>query len=161
MTKTAPVPLGARVRTVDWPWRLSLALAVLGMLVSGYLTWIKLSNTQAFCSGVGDCEAVNSSAYSEIRGVPVAVLGFAAYLAIAGLLAAEKRLPTLRDYGPLAIFGLALTGTLYSAYLTYVELFVITAVCPYCVASALIITTVLILSILRLLRGLTGGKEAG
>jgi uncharacterized membrane protein len=160
MAKTASVALGARGRAVDWPWRLSLALALLGMLVSGYLTWIKLSNTHAFCSGVGDCEAVNSSAYSEIRGVPVAVLGFAAYLAMAGLLAAEKRLPALREYGPLAIFGLALTGTLYSAYLTYVELFVIKAVCPYCVASALIITTVLILSILRLLRGLTGG-EAG
>ena len=155
MAKTAPVRAGASGRAVSWAWRLSLALAVLGMLVSGYLTWIKVSNTQAFCSGVGDCEAVNSSAYSEIRGVPVAVLGFAAYLAIAALLAAEKRLAALREYAPLAIFGLALTGTLYSAYLTYVELFVIKAVCPYCVASALIITTVLILSILRLLRGLT------
>ncbi len=161
MAKTAPVAMGARGGAVDWPWRLSLVLAVLGMLVSAYLTWIKFSNTQAFCSGVGDCEAVNSSSYSEVRGVPVAVLGFAAYLAIAGLLVAETRLPVLRENAPLAIFGLALTGTLYSAYLTYIELFVIKAVCPYCVASALIITAILILSVLRLLRGLNGGDDAG
>jgi uncharacterized membrane protein len=162
MAKTVPTITAARGgAAADWPWRLSLLLAILGMLVSGYLTWIKLSNTQAFCSGVGDCEAVNSSAYSEIRGVPVAVLGFAAYLAIACLLAAERRVPAVREYGPLAIFGLALTGTLYSAYLTYVELFVIKAVCPYCVASALIITTILILSVLRLVHGLSAGEGAG
>jgi uncharacterized membrane protein len=152
-------PGGAAV--ADWPWRLSLVLAILGMLVSAYLTWIKLSNTNAFCSGVGDCEAVNSSSYSEIRGVPVAVLGLAAYLVMAGLLAAEKRWPAFRQSIPLAIFGLALTGTLYSAYLTYVELFVIKAVCPYCVASALIITSILIISVLRLLRGLAAGEDAG
>jgi uncharacterized membrane protein len=145
---------------VDWLWRLSLILAVLGALVAAYLAWIKLSNSQAFCSSVGDCEAVNSSAYSEIQGVPVAVLGFGAYLAIAVILAAEKRLPAVREYGPMAIFGLALTGTLYSAYLTYVELFVIKAVCPYCVASALMVTAILLLSVLRVLRGLASGEDA-
>ena len=158
MAKTARAPQSS---VADWPWRLSLLLALLGAAVAAYLTWIKLSNTRAFCSGVGDCEAVNSSFYSEIHGVPVAVLGLAAYLTIAALLAAERHLTALREYIPLANFGLALTGTLYSAYLTYVELFVIKAVCPYCVASAVIITTLLILSVLRLLRNLTGGEDAG
>ncbi|MEP7357667.1 MAG: vitamin K epoxide reductase family protein [Anaerolineales bacterium] len=160
MAKANQAKLAPAGSAVDWPWRISLILAVLGMLVSAYLTWVKLSNTLAFCSGVGDCEAVNSSSYSAVFGVPVAVLGLLAYLGIAAVLAAEKRLQGLREYGPLAVFGLALTGTLYSAYLTYVELFIIHAVCPYCVASALIITTILILSILRLVRGLVGGEDA-
>jgi uncharacterized membrane protein len=129
-------------------------------LDSTYLTWIKVANTRAFCSGVGDCDAVNSSVYSEVLGIPIALLGVGAYVAIAALLVLEDRLPLLREYGPLAVFGLALTGTLYSAYLTYVELFVIYAVCPYCVVSALLITGIFILSIVRLRRGGLAGEPA-
>jgi uncharacterized membrane protein len=138
----------------------SVVLAVLGALDSTYLTWIKVANTRAFCSGVGDCDAVNSSVYSEVLGIPIALLGVGAYVAIAALLVLEDRLPLLREYGPLAVFGLALTGTLYSAYLTYVELFVIYAVCPYCVVSALLITGIFILSIVRLRRGGLAGEPA-
>jgi uncharacterized membrane protein len=135
----------------------SLILAALGALVAGYLTYIKLAHVEAICRGVGDCEAVNSSIYSQISGIPIAVLGLAAYLAILVILTLEPGLTLLQDYGPLAIFGLALTGTLYSAYLTYVELFVIHAVCPYCVASAVLITALFILSVVRLVRGPLAG----
>jgi uncharacterized membrane protein len=151
--------LAAAFRADRWRWA-SVALALLGALDSAYLTWIKLANTRAFCSGVGDCDAVNSSVYSEVMGIPIALLGLGAYLAIAALLLLEDRLPLLEEYGPLAVFGLALTGTLYSAYLTYVELFVIYAVCPYCVVSALLITGIFILSIVRLLRGGLAGAPA-
>jgi len=85
--------------------------------------------------------------------VPVALLGLGAFLAILALLVFQTRLAVLQDYAPLAIFGLALTGTLYSAYLTYVELFVIHAICPYCVTSAVLITALLILAVIRLARG--------
>src|SRR5262249_10508576 len=129
----------------------------MGAVDAGYLTYIKLAHVEAICRGVGDCEAVNSSISAQIGGVPVALLGLGAYLAILALLVAEPRLPVLQDYGPLAIFGLALTGTLYSAYLTYVELFVIHAICPYCVASALLITSLLVLAVIRLVRGPLGG----
>ena len=135
----------------------SLVFAGLGALVAGYLTYIKLAHVAAICRGVGDCEAVNSSVYAQISGIPVAALGLGAYLAILALLALEPRLPVLQNYGPLAIFGLALTGTLYSAYLTYVELFVIHAVCPYCVASAVLITGLLIMAVVRLVRGPLAG----
>ena len=144
-------------QTVDWLRWVSLALGVLGALDAGYLTYIKLAHVEAICRGVGDCEAVNSSIYSQISGIPIAVLGLAAYLAILAILILEPRLTLLQDYGPLAIFGLALTGTLYSAYLTYVELFVIHAVCPYCVASAVLITALFILSVVRLVRGPLAG----
>jgi len=146
-----------QLRTVDRLRVTSLIFAGLGALVAGYLTYIKLAHVEAICSGVGNCEAVNSSAYSQIAGIPIAAFGLAAYLAILAILTWEKRVSWLENYGLLAIFGLALTGTLYSAYLTYVELFVIHAVCPYCVSSAVLITGLLILSVVRLWRGPLAG----
>ena len=144
---------------MDWLRWTSLIFAVLGGLDATYLTWIKLAHLPALCRGVGDCESVNSSGYSEIHGIPVALIGLATYLAMAALLALEPRFPMLQDYSPLTVFGLALTGTLYSAYLTYVELFVIHAVCPYCVTSALLITGILVLAVVRLVRGPLGGSS--
>jgi uncharacterized membrane protein len=135
---------------------IGLVLAALGAVDALYLTWIKLAHVQALCTSAGGCETVNTSVYSEIRGVPIALFGLAAYLALVALFALETRLLVLQDYAPLAVFGLALTGTLYSAYLTYVELFVLHAVCPYCVTSALLITGIFILSVVRLARGPLG-----
>ena len=143
--------------SIDWLRWASMVFAILGSLVAGYLTYIKLAHVEAVCRGVGDCEAVNSSIYSHISGIPIAALGLAAYLVILALLALESRVEGLQDYAPLGIFGLALTGTLYSAYLTYVELFVIHAVCPYCVASAVLITGLLIMAVVRLVRGPLAG----
>ncbi len=132
----------------------SVGLALLGALDSAYLTYIKYANAPAFCSGVGDCESVNNSVYSQVGGVPIALFGVGAYLLIALLLVLETRSPALQNYGPLAVFGMALTGTLYSAYLTYIELFVLHAVCPYCVISAILITGIFILALVRLRRSL-------
>jgi uncharacterized membrane protein len=142
----------AAVRADGLRWG-SLALAVIGALDSGYLSWVKLAHTPLYCSGSGACEAVNSSIYAEFNGIPIALVGLASYLVIVALLALEGRAGWLQVYGPLAVFGLALTGTLYSAYLTYIELFVLHAVCPYCVVSAVVMTGILILSVVRLARG--------
>src|SRR5258708_30555623 len=138
---------------VEWLCWISLVLALSGALDAGYLTYIKLAHVEAICRGVGDCEAVNSSVFAQIGGVPVAALGLAAYLALLALLVLEPRLAILQNYAPVAIFGLALTGTLYSAYLTYVELFVIHAICPFCVTSAVLITGLFILAVIRVVRG--------
>jgi uncharacterized membrane protein len=148
-----------KTQTIDWLRRTSFVFASLGALDSAYLAYIKLAHVEAICRGVGDCEAVNSSVYSQIYGIPIALLGLGAYLAILAVLALEPRLPSLQDYLPLAIFGLALTGTLYSAYLTYVELFVIHAICPFCVASALLVTGLLVLAVVRLVRGPLGERS--
>lgn len=139
--------------SVDWLRWASFGLAVLGALDSLYLTWVKLANQVPYCGTSGGCATVENSVYSEVNGIPVAAIGLGAYLVIAGLLAFERRSPLLRNYGGLAVFGLALTGTLYSAYLTYIELYVIHAICYYCVASAVFITGILGLAIVRLVRG--------
>ena len=122
-------------------------LALAGVAISAYLAYSHLGGTVPVCAGgSGGCGAVQASRYSEVLGVPVALIGVFGYAAM--LLAA-----LVRD-GRAAVFGVffALTGTLYSAYLTYLELFVIGAICQWCVASALVVTAYLVLASLRLRR---------
>lgn len=121
-------------------------LAVAGVAISAYLAYSHLAGTAPVCAGgSGGCETVQASRYSEVLGVPVGVFGYAAML-LAALIRTEKA----------AVFGVffALTGALYSAYLTYLELFVIGAICQWCIASALVVVAYLILASLRL--GRTG-----
>ena len=131
-------------------WGLSAGFAFLGLVDSAYLTWIKLANAVYTCSNIGDCEAVNNSRYAVVGGIPIAALGAGAYAVILLLLLLDRR-PSGRSV-PLrfGVFGLSLAGTLYSAYLTYVEVAILKAICPFCVASAVILTALLVLSILRL-----------
>jgi uncharacterized membrane protein len=118
-----------------------------------YLAWEKISQNQALClPGLGDCWTVNNSKYSELFGIPVAFLGTAAYLSILVIILLDGRSSFFQNYSSLAIFGISLVGTLFSAYLTYLELFVIHAICPFCVISAVVMLTVLILTTVRLLR---------
>jgi len=140
----------------NWLRLTSLVFAALGAADALYLTYVKLAHVEALCRGVGNCETVNSSPYSVFYGIPIAIFGLTAYLLILALLVLEPQVPLVQDYGSLAVFGLALTGTLYSAYLTYVELYVIHAICPYCVTSALLITGILVISVVRLIRGPDG-----
>jgi uncharacterized membrane protein len=147
----------AAPRRRDWLRWGSLALAVVGAIDSAYLTWVKLAGLTPFCGSSHACDTVNTSIYSEFAGIPIAVLGLGAYLLLAGLLLLEDRLPVVSAWGPVTVFGLALTGSLYSVYLTYVELYILHAVCPYCVVSAVCIVGILVLAILRLVRG-SGGE---
>ena len=128
--------------------KLLIALASIGLLDAIYLTWIKLSGAEALCAGVGDCSAVNASRYSEIAGIPIAVFGAAAYLVMLLILIYKDRVDFLREIGAMLLVGISLAGVLYSAYLTYIELYVIHAICPYCVLSAIVLTLMLIVSIL-------------
>ena len=120
-------------------------LAVAGALISAYLTWAHLSGAAPVCvGGSGGCETVQTSRYSEIVGVPVAALGLFAY-------AAMLACAVVRDERA-AILGVfvALVGALFSAYLTYLELFVIRAICQWCVASAVVVVVYLVLGAVRL-----------
>ena len=108
--------------------------------------------TALLCTTAGGCETVNSSPYSTIAGVPIALLGLAAYVVIGGLALMSTRAGAWGGRAPLAVFGLSLVGVLYSVYLTYLELFVIRAICPWCVASAVIMTLIWIVSIVDVSR---------
>ena len=127
----------------------SYILAGIGLVDSIYLTWVDLTHTTAFCGGSGNCETVANSPYSEIAGIPIALLGMLGYLAIIGLLFLETRNGFFGKYSPVLIFGITLAGTIYSAFLTYLEIAVIHAICPYCVVSAIVMTLLFIISIVR------------
>ncbi|MBL6962135.1 MAG: vitamin K epoxide reductase family protein [Anaerolineales bacterium] len=130
---------------------IALAAAIIGALDAAYLTWVKLSHNEVLCApGIGDCYTVNTSRYSELYGIPVAIFGLATFLLIIAILVLEPRLPFLEENGSLILFGISLIGVIYSAYLSYLEEFVIHAWCPYCVLSAIVITIIFIISIMRL-----------
>ena len=124
----------------------ALAIVVLGVGVAAYLTYVHYAGLQPFCAGgSGGCERVQSSSYARLAGIPVAVLGLAVYLAIAVALSAAG------ERAQLAAAALAVTGFGFSAYLTYLELFVIHAICQWCVASAALLTMLAVLTVWRLL----------
>ena len=130
---------------------ISIVLACIGLVDSLYLLWVKVTNRYALCGPIGDCESVNSSRYSEIGGVPIALLGAGAYVVLILLLILESRGGFWKEYAPYLVLGITIVGTIYSIYLTYLEIAVIHAICPYCVVSAVVIFLLFGLSIVRLI----------
>ena len=114
--------------------RAAAFFAAIGTAVSAYLVWVHYSGSLALCIGVGGCEAVQTSRYAMIGALPVAVIGLGGFAAMLGV--AIARLMSDHPWLDLALFGLSLAGTLYVAYLTYVEVFVLGAICPWCVTAA-------------------------
>lgn len=120
-------------------------LALIGLGIAGYLTYIHYFQLQPLCL-TGGCELVQTSRYSELMGIPVALLGVGEYL----LILASLFIPG--DRGRLLGLILSFAGLGYSFYLTYLELFQIHAICQWCVASAVVITLITIFSAIRYLR---------
>lgn len=131
-----------------WVSKLQLIFIVAGIAIAGYLTYVKLFAIEPYCAGVGDCEAVQTSPYASLLGVPVAIWGLFTYLVLLGIWFVKRS--DWRDLGTLAgmaTFLLTLVGVLFSAYLTYLEVAVIHAICPWCVASAVVMVVLFGLSI--------------
>jgi uncharacterized membrane protein len=141
-------------RHIDMP-KVRLAryvVLILAIIVSSYLSWLKISSAEAVCieGGKFDCGTVLNSFYSEIKGIPIAWLGLAVNLIAITLLTLEPRVDFLRQYGVAMIFGLELFAFMFSVYLVYVQAFLIQAYCPWCLSHELFITIIFILSAWRL-----------
>lgn len=133
-------------------------LALLGLGVSAYLSYAYLAQVDVSCwEGGAGCDAVKASRYAWVGPVPVPVLGLIGYIAILWLSVPTLLPAFLKPQAPLLQFALATVGTMFSAYLTYLELFVIYAICSWCVASAVIMVLIWALSVLQLA---ATGKEA-
>ena len=130
----------------DRALRLAAAIVALaGVGVAGYLTWVHFDDAALVCVAGGGCETVQESEYAEIAGVPVAALGLVAYSIVLGLVAWDS--PAAR----LAAATIALVGLLFSTYLLVLQLFVIDAVCVWCMANDVVIAPLLaLLTALRL-----------
>ena len=135
-----------------WFYRVSVALVILGLLVSIYMTIYKITSNNAMCLGSGDCSTVNASRYSEVYGIPVAVFGVLGYAAILATLFFETRNTFFKQNSTLMIFGMALTGFLFTLWLIYVEVAILKALCPFCVTSQTAMTIIFIIAITRLIR---------
>lgn len=125
-----------------WPW-----LALIGLVVAAYLAYVETQSVEAMCGPVGDCNAVQTSTYARLFGVlPLGALGVLAYLLILAAWAVESRATgRVAAVAGLTGFGIALFGTIFSLYLTFLEAFIIRAVCLWCLASAVTITLILML----------------
>ena len=125
-----------------------IVLATVGLGVASYLTYVHYSGSPPVCTAGGSCLKVQTSIYSKLAGVPVALMGLIGYIAIlASLLAPEN------ETSRFATLAFAIAGFGFSAYLTYRELFSIHAVCEWCASSAAIMTILMLLAVWRFLRG--------
>jgi uncharacterized membrane protein len=132
------------------PWLkwISLALALGGAGITGYLTYSHLTETATACpaNATFNCELVQHSIYSELAGIPIAYIGLAGYLAILVVLLLEGRIPFFTQRGSLLVFGFTLFGFLYSGFLTSTEAFVLHAWCLWCLSSAILMTVLFAIS---------------
>ena len=116
-------------------------LALLGLAISIYLTYVHYAGIEPVCSSISNCERVQTSEYADLAGIPVAVLGIAGYAAILLSLRMRADVTALLSYLAVA----------FSAYLTWAELFKIDAICQWCVASAIITLAIAVLATVRAL----------
>jgi len=138
--KSFPLPAWA-----DW---LVPVVIVFGIGVAGYLSYIETQEVTAVCGPVGDCNAVQNSPYAMLLGVlPVGVLGLLGYIGLLAAWLARKYLPRLGKIAAMAFLYMAIFAVVFSLYLTYLELFVIKAVCMWCITSAWLVTILLLLGL--------------
>ena len=131
------------------------AVALAGIAVAGYLTWVHYDEDALVCVAGHGCETVQQSDYAEIAGVPVALLGLVSYSVIASLIAWDAPTPRL------GAASLAFVGLLFSLYLLALQLFVINAICVWCVANDVVVAPALaILTAVRLRSWAPGGAPS-
>ncbi len=127
--------------------RVLIGLAVIGLGVASYLTYVHYSGIRPECSRGFNCYAVQTSAYSKVLGIPVAVIGLIGYFSILASLLAPERESTRMATAAMTVIGFA-----FSAYLTYREAFSLEQYCEWCLSSAVIMTLLACLSTWRFLR---------
>jgi uncharacterized membrane protein len=123
----------------------TVALALAGAAIAGYLTYVHYADVQPLCTS-GGCEKVQASKYAQLGGVPVALLGLAAYATLFALALVR---------GAAVAFAstlVALVGVGFSAYLLWAQLGPIDAICQWCLAQDVVIAALAALSVARLLR---------
>ena len=126
------------------------ALALAGVGLATYLAMYKLGMIGTLACGTGGCETVQLSRWGTLLGLPVAVWGVGFYL----LLFLVALLGTTEKYSEAtwvshALLALTTWGVIFSAWLTYLELYVINAICRFCVVSAILVTVTFVIAVLE------------
>jgi len=146
---------------------LTLIFIVIGLLISGYLSYAKLTNTAMVCvqGSVFNCEKVQSHPIGHLRigttvNIPIAVLGFGMYLAMAAIHILQPHIGFLRQNGFLLYFLLLLFGWMYSMYLVYAQFVIIQGLCMWCLMHEANITIMFVIGIFRTRKFLAGDFNA-
>jgi uncharacterized membrane protein len=113
--------------------RVMLAVAILGLALAAYLTYVHYSGTRPACTAGDACTKVQTSVYSKIGGVPVALIGLIGYIGIVGSLLLPDR-----DDTRLLTLVMTVIGVCFSGYLTYREVFTLKTICEECATSAVL-----------------------
>jgi len=122
-------------------------VALAGMAVAGYLTWVHYDEAALVCVAGGGCETVQESSYAELVGIPVALLGLVAYVAVLVLVAWDT------EPARTAVAAIAIAGAAFAVYLVALQAFVIDAWCVWCLVNDLLLVPLLaILAVWRVLR---------
>jgi len=124
--------------------RAAMAVSGVGLAIAGYLAVVHYAGAAPVCAIAHGCATVQKSHYAELAGVPVALLGLLGYVAILASLAHDG------ERARVCTAGLAFAGFGFSAWLTYVEVAELHAICVWCVGSALCMTALAGLSAARL-----------
>jgi uncharacterized membrane protein len=126
------------------------ALALCGLGVATYLALYKLGYIGTLACGSGGCETVQLSKWANLLGLPVALWGVGFYVALfaLALLGTTERFVDA-PWVSHALLAMTGWGVIFSAWLTYLELYVINAICIFCVVSAVVITVTFLVSILE------------
>jgi uncharacterized membrane protein len=125
------------------------ALSLVGLFVSAYLWLYKTGRLGTIACGTGGCETVQLSEWSRFMGIDVALIGMVGYVGLLLLSLGALQPPLVRVRWPGTLLALLSgVGVAFAVYLTYLELFVIHAICRWCVGSAVIITGVFVVALL-------------
>ena len=126
--------------------RTLVVLALIGIGIASYLTYVHYRGLSPICAINEGCEKVQNSRYAKVAGVPVPLIGLVGYVAILASLFVRGELARL------ATAGMAIGGFAFSVYLTSLELFEIHAICQWCIGSAIVMTAIAVLATIRALR---------
>ncbi len=147
----------ASAKGQGWLWA-PIFLSTLGVLVAGYLSLKRFTGGSLVCTRWAQCDTVNNSLFAKFYGVPVAFIGLAGYLVLLVLAIATLRTDGGGVQRRLIGLGflLSLGGFAFSVRLTYLEVYVIQAICSWCVSSAVIITLLTLVGAVNLWRTAPG-----
>lgn len=129
----------------------SLGLALTGAAIAAYLTYVHYNIDALVCVG-GGCEAVQTSRYSEIMGIPLALFGLLMFLGVGALIVVRDLMPDYAWIANALIIVALVAALIYYAYLTYLEANVIHAWCDWCVVSSIVTLVLFLVEVVRLRR---------
>ena len=131
---------------------LTLALSIIGAGIAGYLTYVHFDESVLVCTASGGCHTVQQSDYATIGPIPIALLGLGMFLTLAGLSLTRIFDWSLisDDMATMLAWGMTLSALLYYAYLVYVEIFVLEAICQWCVGTTVITIAIFAIESVRL-----------